>query len=535
LSDQHGADRAPGQPALTASDFRPPILEDRTRAAGILLHPTSLPGSGGIGDLGPGAYRFVDWLAEAGQTLWQIMPLGPVGLGNSPYAARSAFAGNPLLIALDEPVGRGWMANGDATPAAASEHGALGSQQRVDYEAAGAHKRMGLARAFQRFKAAQTAEERIELERFRKEQRAWLEDFALFMALKDVSGNSAWFQWDPALVRREAGALDRARRELSDQIELQIFSQLLFFRQWSSLRQYANQRGIRVVGDIPIFVAHDSADVWVHQDIFFLDDSGQATVVAGVPPDIFSATGQRWGNPLYRWDRLADRAYDWWIERFRGTLQLVDIVRLDHFRGFESYWEVPGEHQTAEHGRWVPGPGATLFEAAESALGRIPMMVEDLGLITPEVAQLRDRLGYPGMKVLQFAFGDDATNPYLPHNYIQDCVVYTGTHDNDTTVGWYQAASELEQHKVRHYLGVSGQDIAWDFIRCALSSVADTAIIPLQDVLSLGSEARMNFPGSAENNWAWRYREDQLRPEHAARLRDLTETYGRLPAAAEQG
>ena len=511
-------------PQLTPTDFRPPILEERVRSSGILLHPTSLPGWGGVGDLGAAAYRFVDWLAEAGQTLWQIMPLGPVGMGNSPYAARSAFAGNPLLIVLDQPVGRGWLAD-------ASSQAPASPADRVDYDRAAAFKKVGLARAYQRFKANPDAEARSELEAFREQQRTWLDDFALFMAIKETQGGSAWFQWDEGLVRRRPESLEAARRELAEQIELQVFAQFLFFEQWGALKGYANERGIRIVGDIPIFVAHDSADVWVHQDVFTLDRSGQATVVAGVPPDIFSATGQRWGNPLYRWDRLAERGFDWWIERFRGTLQLVDIIRLDHFRGFESYWEVPGEHETAEHGEWVPGPGSALFEAVEAKLGRVPMIVEDLGLITPEVALLRDQLGYPGMKVLQFAFGDDATNPYLPHNYEHACVVYTGTHDNDTTVGWYASAGEHERDKVRRYLGVSGQDIAWDFIRCALASVADMAIVPLQDVLSLGSDARMNFPGSAENNWAWRYREEQLTPAHAARLRDLTDIYGRTPEA----
>ena len=521
---------------LTPSDFRPPILEERVRASGILLHPTSLPGSAGSGDLGAAAYRFIDFLASAGQTLWQIMPLGPVGMGNSPYAARSAFAGSPLLVALDQPVGRGWLAEDSSAGSSAVGAGAPTSPpERVDYEQATAYKKMGLARAFQRFKANPDAGARAELDAFREQQRYWIDDFALFMALKEVSGDSAWFQWEEGLVRRRPEALARARRDLAEAIDRQVFIQYLFFQQWGALKRYANERGVRIVGDIPIFVAHDSADVWVHQEVFHLDEGGQATVVAGVPPDIFSTTGQRWGNPLYRWDRLAEAGYEWWIQRFRGTLQLVDVIRLDHFRGFESYWEVPGEHETAQHGQWVPGPGAALFEAVEAELGHVPMIVEDLGLITPEVAMLRDRLGYPGMKVLQFAFADDATNPYLPHNHVQECVVYTGTHDNDTTFGWYQSASDREKHHVRCYLGISGDDVAWDFIRCALASVADTAIVPLQDVLSLGSEARMNFPGSAEHNWAWRYREDQLRPEHAERLREQTGLYGRLPEHGDDG
>jgi 4-alpha-glucanotransferase len=506
---------------LTPTDFRPPVLEPRTRSSGILLHPTSLPGTGGVGDLGLAAHRFVDFLAAAKQSLWQFLPLGPVGLGNSPYAARSAFAGNPLLIDLDRLVECGWLTDLE------QGEGAGGPPDRVRYDQASASKQATIARAHRRFEADARPDERAEFEQFRARQRGWLDDFALFMALKEVHKESAWFDWDEALVRRQPEALEAARRELAASVRREQFAQYLFFKQWGALKSYANAHGIRLVGDIPIFVAHDSADVWAHQDLFFLDPTGRATVVAGVPPDLFSATGQRWGNPLYRWARLAEQGYAWWIERFRHTFQLVDIARLDHFRGFQAYWEVPAAHATAETGRWVAGPGAALFEAVEAALGRVPVIVEDLGLITPEVVLLRDRLGYPGMKVLQFAFGDDATNPYLPHNYTQDCVVYTGTHDNDTTVGWFASLPEAERHNVRRYLGTHGDDIAWDLIRCALASVADTAIVPLQDVLALGSEARMNLPGKPDGNWAWRYREDQLRPEHAERLAELTEVYGR--------
>jgi 4-alpha-glucanotransferase len=490
-----------------------------------LLHPTSLPSSGGIGDLGAAAYRFVDFLTAARQSLWQFMPLGPVGFGNSPYAARSAFAGNPLLISLDQPVGRGWLPepSQEPEPSPRADH--------VDFQQAAALKRSGIAQAFQRFSDSPGPPELTAFEDFRAEHQHWLDDFALFMALKEAHAESSWVEWDPALVRRRPEALAAARRQLGEAIRFHEFAQYLFFRQWWALKRYANDRGIRLVGDIPIFVAHDSADVWVHQDLLYLDDSGRATFVAGVPPDLFSATGQRWGNPLYRWDRLAERGYEWWIERFRATLELVDVIRLDHFRGFEAYWEVPAEQHTAEHGRWVRGPGVALFEAVEATLGRIPMIVEDLGLITPDVVRLRERLGYPGMKVLQFAFSDDASNPYLPHNFSADFVVYTGTHDNDTTAGWYASLGERERDSVRRYLGVDGQDIAWDLIRCALASVADSAIVPLQDVLALGSEARMNYPGRPERNWTWRYRQEQLRPEHAERLAELTTIYGRAPGA----
>jgi 4-alpha-glucanotransferase len=504
------------------------------RAAGLLLHPTSLPGRGGAGDLGAGAARFVDFLVRSSQRFWQFMPLGPVGLGNSPYAASSAFAGNPLLIALEPLVERGWI------EASLVDQAPSGPPELVDYPAASTYKGAALRNLSARFETSVDGASRDAFEAFRQEQRAWLDDFALFMAIKDAEQGRVWFDWPTPLVRREPAALATARRNLADGVRYHELTQFVFFEQWGALKRYANARGVALVGDIPIFVAHDSADVWVNQDIFELDSNGHATVVAGVPPDYFSATGQRWGNPLYRWDRLAERNYDWWVERFRGVLQHCDVVRLDHFRGFEAYWEVPAEHETAVHGRWAPGPGAELFTVVEQALGRIPMILEDLGLITPEVERLRDRVGYPGMKVLQFAFGDDANgtphgrNPYLPHNYGANCVVYTGTHDNDTTVGWFRSLGEGERHAARRYLGVDGQDIAWDLIRSALASVARTAIVPMQDLLRLGSEARMNQPGRPDANWGWRYRDDQLDEEAGARLAELTAVYGRAPRTSSQ-
>ena len=499
------------------------------RAAGILLHPTSLPGPHGVGDLGAAAHRFVDFLAAGRQTLWQIMPLGPVGLGNSPYASSSAFAGSPLLISLDELAGLGWLEEGDLI-------GPEFPPDRVEYEAAWQFKREKLRAAFDRFRERASDEDRTALAEFCERERGWLDDYTLFAAIKERH-EGAWWDWPEELALREPGALDRAREELAPEVAFQGFGQWVFWTQWGALRRHANERGIRIVGDIPIFVAQDSVDVWAHRDIFFLDEHGQPTVVAGVPPDYFSPTGQRWGNPLYNWDRLAETGYAWWIDRFRSTLELVDLIRIDHFRGFQGYWEVPADEETALHGRWMPGPGMPFFEAVRSALGDLPMIVEDLGDITPDVIELREALGFPGMKVLQFAFGEEALrdvptgeNPYLPHNYEENCVAYTGTHDNDTTVGWYASREEPERHAVRRYLGRNGDDIAWDFIRLALSSVARYAIVPYQDVLALGSEARMNVPGQPTDNWTWRYREDQVARWHSEALADLTATYGRWPS-----
>ncbi len=495
------------------------------RAAGVLLHPTSLPGPHGVGDLGASVYHFIEFLAAARQALWQVMPLGPLGLGNSPYAARSAFAGNPLLIALDQLAGRGWFDQAEleasALPPGATQYGLAGEVKLV-----------ALHRAFERFKGNVIPEQQRELAEFRERQRDWLEDFALFLALKDAHGGRAWFEWQPELALRQPDALAAARRELADTLAFHQFVQWHFFEQWRAARRYANERGVNIIGDIPIFVAHDSADVWTHRELFQLDEHGQPTAVAGVPPDAFSATGQRWGNPLYNWERLAETGYRWWIERFRATLELVDVVRLDHFLGFQAYWEVPADHETAVEGRWVKGPGEALFQAIWGELGHVPMVVEDLGEITPDVVELRERLRLPGMKVLQFAFADAAgqptgANPYLPHNYRPDCVAYTGTHDNDTTVGWFASLSPAERASVLRYTGTDGRDIAWDLIRLAFGSVARWAIVPLQDILALGSEARMNVPGRPTDNWTWRYAEGDLTASHAERLTELTATFGR--------
>jgi 4-alpha-glucanotransferase len=490
------------------------------REAGILLHVTSLPGPHGIGDLGSGAYRFVDFLQAAGQRLWQILPLTPLGHGNSPYASPSAMAGNPLMISLEGLAEDGLLSREDL----ATEHGF--SAERVDYGAVTGFKMDRLRRAHGRFRNDPHHGQRGEYERFLQAERDWLEDYALFMAIKESRDGGSRLDWDQDLVRRRPEALEEARSSLLGDVDFHSFVQFEFSRQWSAMKQYANSRGVRIMGDIPIFVALDSADVWAYQDRFHLDERGRPTVVAGVPPDYFSPTGQRWGNPLYRWHVMAQKSYPWWIRRFRIALSHVDIVRIDHFRGFQAYWEIPAANETAEKGRWVEGPGTAFFKAMEDALGQVPVVAEDLGLITPEVEALRLELGYPGMKVLHFAFDDGAKNPYLPHNYERRCVAYTGTHDNDTTVGWFGSRSPEEQARVRRYLGDT-REIHWDLMRLLYNSVADVAIAPLQDVLGLGTEARMNMPGQPDGNWGWRVRPEQLAPEAAARLKEMVTVYGR--------
>ncbi len=496
------------------------------RFAGVIAHPTSLPGPHGIGDLGQDAFRFIDFLATAGQQLWQILPLNPPGHGDSPYAALSAFAGNPLLVSLRLLVDEGLLA-GEELPDPPA-----GLADQVDYPAVAAYKLPLLAQAHRRFVAAAPPGLKADFVEFRQAEAGWLGDYALYVALKRAKGGVSWNDFGVDLAQRRPAALAKARAEHAQAVETEEFTQFLFYRQWRRLKDYANGKGIQIVGDIPIFVAYDSADVWANQSLFYLDERGLPTVVSGVPPDIFSATGQRWGNPLYRWDVLSRGGYAWWVARLRQTLRTVDIIRIDHFRGFETYWEVSSSEPTAEHGRWVKGPQADLFRVARQQLGELPIIVEDLGLITPEVDALRDELGYPGMRVLQFAFGDDARNPYLPHNYVQNTVAYTGTHDNETTRGWYASQPEIVRHRVRVYLARDGSDIAWDLIRLAWQSVAAIAIAPLQDVLDLGNEARMNFPGRADGNWRWRVRAEQLTTDVAQRLAELSAIYrrGRLPS-----
>jgi 4-alpha-glucanotransferase len=498
------------------------------RVSGILLHPTSLPGPHGIGDLGDAAYRFVDWLAEARQRRWQLMPLGPTGYGDSPYAGLSALAGNPLLISLDRLVQVGLLdaAALDGRPDLPDGH--------VDFGAVVPWKLGVLERAYQAFADRATAAERASFAAFVGEHASWLEDWALFAALKEAHGGGPWTDWDPAAARRDRDALTGWRTRLAGRIGFQRFLQWQFFRQWGELKGYANSRDVQVIGDIPIFVAHDSADVWANPEVFALDRSGRPLVVAGVPPDYFSPSGQRWGNPLYRWDVLAERGFDWWVERFRLTLSLVDIVRIDHFRGFAASWEIPATEETAVKGRWVPGPGAALFDAVQARLGACPIIAEDLGVITPDVEALRVGLDLPGMSVLQFAFGGDAANLYLPHNHTRDLVVYTGTHDNDTTAGWWASLDDTTREHARGYLDVrDDDDVAWAAIRSVLLSVAETVIIPMQDVLGLGTEARMNLPGRAMGNWGWRLEASGLDPALAAKLGRLTSLAGRERLAVD--
>jgi 4-alpha-glucanotransferase len=506
-----------------------------SRVAGILLHPTSLPGPHGIGELGPAAIAFLDFLHETGQGLWQVLPLGPTGYGDSPYQCFSAFAGNPLLVSLDRLRDEGLL-----TDTELRKRPRFGERE-VDFGQVIEWKRPLLEKACAAFEAKADPARRAAFQAFVRSRAAWLPDFALFTALKRANGFAAWNTWQRPLVEREPEALERARRELARECREVELAQWLFFEQWAELRRAARERGIRLMGDVPIFVAHDSADVWAHPEVFYLGSDGRPSFQAGVPPDYFSATGQLWGNPLYRWDALERTGYAWWIERLRALLELVDLVRLDHFRGFEAYWEVAGDATTAVDGRWVKGPGAALFEALRAALGELPIVAEDLGVITPEVEALRQAFGFPGMAILQFAFGSDAhANDFLPHNFPKHKVVYTGTHDNDTVVGWWNAgvgdstrtAAEVERERERAlaYVGGDGSEIHWDFVRALMVSVADTAIVPLQDVLGTGSEGRMNLPGRGDGNWRWRFAAGDLTPELRGRLRAITEGSGRCPA-----
>ncbi|MGH2536391.1 MAG: 4-alpha-glucanotransferase [Candidatus Promineifilaceae bacterium] len=494
------------------------------RRAGVLLHPTSFPGRYGVGDLGPGAYAFLDFLAGAGQSLWQVLPLGPTGYADSPYQAFSSFAGNPLLINPDRLTAEGYL------PAAAVKETLTFAAGRVDFGWVIGYKEALLRRAWDQFRAKGRPAQRRALEEFNAAEAAWLDDFALFMALKGrfkETAGGVWNSWPAAIGRRHKRALNKWRAELAAEVGYYQFQQFLFFEQWRPLRAYAHAKGIQIIGDVPIFVAFDSADVWANRELFYLDRGGSPKVVAGVPPDYFSQTGQRWGNPLYRWQAMARDDYAWWAARLAAAFRLVDIIRIDHFRGFEAYWEIPADQPTAVVGRWLKGPGAAFFEAMQRRLGELPIIAEDLGVITPEVTALRERFNLPGMKILQFAFGGERNSDFLPHNFGRNCVVYTGTHDNETAVGWYLNADRSEQDHVRRYLARDGSDIAWDLVRLALASTADTAIVPLQDLMSLGNEARMNFPGKSGGWWSWRYTRQMLTPFIALRLAEMTELYGR--------
>ncbi len=522
-ADQAAADTG----ALTASApggaGQAPVATPFERAAGVLLHPTSLPGPHGVGELGPEALRWVDLLAESGQRLWQVLPLGPTGYGDSPYQSFGTFAGNPYLIDVGALVADGWLASDDLEPLRALPRAA------VDYGGLYRVKLPLLRRAADAFLAGGGAAD-PGFRAFQEREAAWLEDFALFMALKEEAGGAPWTEWPRALRLRDPAALADARERLGAETARQRVWQYWFHRQWARLKAYAAARDVRVLGDVPIFVALDSADVWSHPELFHLDDDGRPTVVAGVPPDYFSATGQRWGNPLYRWDVHEASGYAWWVARLRSALAQVDVVRVDHFRGFAAYWEIPADEPTAVRGRWVEGPGGGLFEVLRRELGGLPVVAEDLGVITPDVEALRDAFGLPGMKVLQFAFAGGADDPYLPHNYPRACVVYTGTHDNDTTAGWYATAPEAERDHVRRYLGRPDEEVVDGLVRLAYASVADMAVVPLQDLLGLGSEARMNTPGRADGNWRWRFAWEDVPGWLGPHLRDMAALYGRLPA-----
>jgi 4-alpha-glucanotransferase len=503
----------------TATAPPPPI-----RSSGILLHPTSLPGPHGIGDLGPAAHAWVDALARARQSWWQVLPLGPTGYGDSPYQCFSAFAGNPNLVSPDLLVRDGLLEAADVQAAGPSSAFPV---EHVDYGAVIAFKPRLLTRAWQRFRSGAAPALRPLFDDFRARHADWLDDFGLFMALKEAHGGVSWQEWPEEFILRRPVALQRARQELDPHVDRHQFTQFLFFRQWQALKDHANGRGLRLIGDVPIFIAGDSADVWTHPDLFLLDDRRRPRFVAGVPPDYFSATGQLWGNPLYDWPAHRRTGYAWWVARLRATLAQVDLVRLDHFRGFEAYWEVPAGSPTAATGRWVTGPGADLLEVLRTALGGLPLIAEDLGVITPEVEALRCRFGLPGMRIMQFAFGGARETRFLPHNYERRTVVYTGTHDNDTTLGWYRALTPEEHRYFRRYAPGTGEEVSWELIRLAWASVADLAVTPLQDVLGLGTEARMNRPGQPAGNWRWRFTSDQLTGEMLDRLADLTEVYDR--------
>ena len=508
----------------------------RRRASGILLHPTSLPGRYGIGELGAQAFRFAEFLAGAGQTLWQVLPLGHTGYGDSPYQCFSAFAGNPLLVSLDALATEGLLEPAELTAAPAFP------DETVDYEAVASFKLPLLERAYERFENVAPPAAQEEFEGFCRGQASWLDDYALFVVAKAMHGDTSWVEWSRELADREPAALERIAQDERRSLQARRFGQWQFFRQWSGLRKHCRARQLEIMGDVPIFVAHDSADVWAHRDLFLLEPDGRPSVIAGVPPDYFSATGQCWGNPLYRWEALAQTGYRWWIERVRAVLGLVDLARVDHFRGFEAYWEIPGGEKTAVKGKWVQGPGAALFDALRSALGELPIVAENLGVITPEVEALRAQFGFPGMTILQFAFGTDPQGPgFRPHNYTRDLFAYTGTHDNDTAVGWWTGGigdSTRTEQGVREerdfafkYLDAEGREIHWAMIRALLASVADTAVFPLQDVLGLGNEARMNVPGRPSGNWRWRFKADALADPIRERLRELTVIYGRAGAA----
>jgi len=498
----------------------PPPHREATRVAGVLLHPTSLPGIYGVGDLGDEVVAFLDWAASAGMRMWQMLPLNPPGFGASPYGCLSSFAGNPLLISPQRLLQDELLDPDDVAdvPRFSDEH--------VEFERVSEYKSALLRSSWKHFH--ERTEFHAAFDAFIDEHREWLDDYALYMALKARNADAPWWTWSARLVRRDPHALQRAREENAETIRFWQYVQFLFFRQWSIVREAAHARGIRIMGDVPIYVANDSADVWGNRELFQLDERGKPTHVAGVPPDYFSETGQRWGNPLYRWDAMREGGFHWFVARVRANLRFADVVRLDHFRGFAAYWEIPADEPTAVHGRWMPGPGAALFDAIRNALGGLPIVAEDLGFITDDVHELRRAIGVPGMRILQFGFAQD-DSPHLPHRFEPKTVVYTGTHDNDTARGWFESATDEERDAALAYLGASnGETIAWDLIRAAYTSVAEVAIVPAQDIVGLGSDARMNTPGEEKHNWTWRVGAGALTREQASKLRRLAMVTGRV-------
>lgn len=497
------------------------------RRSGVVLHPTSLPGPFGIGDLGDAAYRFIDWLAQAGQTYWQVLPLSPTGYGDSPYQGLSAFAGNPMLISPEKLVELGHLDAGDLQNIPAFP------DERVDFGWLIPWKFDLLRRAYENFKTRASDEQRTTFQKFLKEQAAWLDDAAMFLALKESHNRSAWYDWEPDIRARKPEAMAQTRATMADEIARQKYLQWIFYTQWLTVKAYANARGIDIMGDIPIYVARDCCDVWSNPELFALDADLNPELVSGVPPDYFSVDGQFWGHPLYRWDVMAAEHYRWWIERFKSVFTLADVARIDHFRAFYNYWEIPATAKTAREGHWKFGPGGKLFETVNQVFGDVRIVAEDLGDFDVKsragLDALLQQFGFPGMKILQFAFGGTAEAAFLPHNFTREWVVYTGTHDNDTTVGWWQSASELERHFTRRYLNIDGQDISWELMRAAWASVANTAMTTTQDILRLGNQARMNLPGvSGPPNWCWRFQAGSLSQENAAQLREMTELYGRV-------
>jgi 4-alpha-glucanotransferase len=493
------------------------------RGSGILLHPTSLPGPSGSGDFGPDAYSFVDWLVSAGQTYWQVLPLGEIGPGNSPYMSSSAFAGNILLIDLTDLASHGWLLESDLDTHPEFEPG------RVDFTLMQPFRVERLRRAARNFFARYHADTHRDYSEFCSAEKEWLDDYALFMTISERENWREWNHWPKELVYREAQALQDVQKDNAEEIGFWKFCQWRFARQWEKLRRYANEHGVHIIGDVPIFVAYQSADVWSHQALFELDENGRPVVVAGVPPDYFSETGQLWGNPLYRWDEHEKTGYAWWISRLRHAFQQADLVRIDHFRGFSAYWEIPADAPNAINGRWVAGPGEKLFEAFAQAFPQLPIIAEDLGVITPDVTALRDKFKLPGMRVLQFAFGDGDGNHFLPHHYVPNTIAYTGTHDNDTSLSWWSSIPDHVRNFASQYLRSDGEAVQWSMMTALSGSVANVVIFPMQDVLGLSGEHRMNFPGKPTGNWGWRFCWDQIQTEHTQALARMSMEYHRNP------